>query len=137
MGFFGKLLGTDKAIDRVGSIAEKTITGIGSWIDKRKFTDQERAEYSVKGLDMYIRINETLATENTIRSITRRYLALAIIGVFLMIIIFSIAIFRFDPEWSAFSLSTVKDTQLGLLVAGVGFIYFGSYAWSYLKKKDK
>lgn len=136
MGIIGRLLGTDKAIDRAGSILEKTITGVGSYIDKRSFTDQEKAEYTMKGLDMYIKVNEVLASENTVRSITRRALAIMIISVFLVLILFSVGMYRFDAEWSKFAFKVATDTHLGYLVMGVGFIYFG-LALSYFGKKKK
>ena len=136
MGFIGKLFGTDKAVDRAGSIIEKTITGVGNFIDKRSFTEQERAEFSMKGIEMFLRVNEILAGENTIRSVTRRYLAIMIITVFLVLILFAVAMYRFDPGWSKFALEVAKDTQLGYLVLGVGFIYFG-LAMNYFKKQKQ
>ena len=44
MGWFGRLVGTDKAIDNLLDKNEGLLVRAGGWVDGLKHTDQEKAE---------------------------------------------------------------------------------------------
>lgn len=44
MGWFGRLVGTDKAIDNLLDKNEGLLVRAGGWVDGLKYTDQEKAE---------------------------------------------------------------------------------------------
>lgn len=71
----GWLFGGDKTAEKTLDIASKTLSGIGGWIDGKDFTPQEKAEQWAKAVDAHLELVKTTQTENSIRSVTRRYLA--------------------------------------------------------------
>ena len=125
MGFLSFLKHGGKAAENVTEIGKTMIKGVGTWIDERKFTAEEAVKAGQKALETWVDIQKVLASENTVRSITRRYLAWGIIGVFLFLVLLAVAMFKIDKEFAGFILIIIKDTPLGYLVGGVGLIYFG------------
>jgi hypothetical protein len=121
MGFLGLFGKPDKALD----IAEKATSGIAAGIDKMFFTNEEKAEAAQKVMDTHLKMIEATASENTVRSKTRRYLALMIIGTFLYLLVFGAMIFRFDPGWAKHSLGCAKS--LSPMAFAIGVFYFGYY----------
>ena len=75
-GIFGGSSSAEKSLD----IAGKAISGIGGWIDGKDFTEQEKAEMWSKAVDAHLRLIEATGNENSVRSVTRRWLAWGITG---------------------------------------------------------
>jgi len=122
MGFFSFLTSSSKALD----IADKLVDGTVSGIDKLFFTDEEKAEMSQKGLELWIEIQKVTANESSIRSITRRILAIFIVGDFLLLLTASAAIYKFDPSWAQQIYNCAN--ALTTLVLTIAAFYFGYYA---------
>ena len=132
MGWWSVLFGTPKVVD---TIADTVKSGVGM-LDNAFYTDQEKASNALKFSDAWLNIQIATANENSIRSISRRLLAWAIMFVFLLLIISAGAIWKIDPEYSNFILKLISDTELGWLTIGVGAFYFGGYSLgTYLGKK--
>lgn len=66
--------GSDSASEGV-KFAQSAAKGIGSFIDEQKFTGQEKAEMNLETGKMMIGLIQSTQNENSVRSITRRYLA--------------------------------------------------------------
>lgn len=133
MGLFSFLKSSDKAVD----IADKVVDGAVKGIDALFFTAEEKSAASLKAIEFWIEAQRVTLSENSIRSITRRYLAWMIISVFLLLGVFAVAIYRFDPEWSAYALGVMK--QLGFMAGAVTVFYFGYYGFKQIvgeKKKN-
>lgn len=141
MGFFSFITGA-KALDTTTRIAEKTTDGIISGLDKIFYTKEEQAETLTKRLEIadkiantHIKLMEVTASETTVRSITRR-----IVAIFVMVMTFvcmvSIAlIWKLDQEWALFMVELVEYFQIGIAFISVVFFFFGSYIASKFSKK--
>lgn len=128
---FSALSKAVKAID----VADKFVDGAMSGIDKLFYTDEEKADSRKEAAKMYLAHQKLILGENTARSITRRYLAVMIIGVFLSGLIFAVGIWKYSQEWAKFTLEVT-----GNLATGFGMIlvcYFGYYAAGNLMDKRK
>lgn len=75
MSFLSFLFGGSKAADKTLDIADKTLSGVGGFIDGLSYTDQEKAVHIGKAVDAHLELIKATATENSTRSITRRCLA--------------------------------------------------------------
>lgn len=117
------ILGTpnDKSIDLVGD----TVRGVGTWIDERKFTDEEKAKVNMELAIKYASFVDTTMQENTQRSKTRRSLALWIIRLEAFFLIMSAALFNFNQPWSEYWYKIAVDSPWGILTLGVGAFFFG------------
>lgn len=131
MSILSKFFGTPKLVD---TAADAVKTGVGM-LDNAFYTDQEKAADAHKMVETWIKIQETTASENSIRSITRRVLAWIIMGAFISLVIFACGAWKIDPAWADYIKQMLVDTSLGYLALIVGFFYFGSYAvGQYVKK---
>ncbi len=128
------ILNLFKSATTISSIAEKTTDGIISSLDKLVFTDEEKSDVSMQTVKLYLKFNELTANENTVRSITRRILAVSIMGAYLFLIILSGIIFKIDPDWSTRLFGCAKE--LSSLTIAIGILYFGPYQLSKLFNKE-
>jgi len=134
MGWLSVLFGTPKV---VGAVADTVKAGVGM-LDNAFYTDQEKASNAIKFSDAWLQIQIATANENSIRSISRRLLAWAIMFVFLLLILAAAVLWGFDPKYSEFILKLISDTELGWLTVGVGIFYFGTFGvGTYLRKKKE
>ena len=141
MGFFDIFTTSKAAVDTAKNIVDGTISGI----DKLFYTDEEKADNLAerialhqKGFALWLEAQKALIGESSLRSITRRVLAVMIIGVFLLLLVGAAGVYLVNPEWSAFILTCAR--ALNTLVVAVGVFYFGYYAVSgvvdHIKKKE-
>lgn len=120
MSFISKIFtgGVDvnKAVDIVASAGDKLV-----------FTQEERAETNMKATEGLSNFIIATADENTSRSITRRYIAILIITVYLFIslVIIGIACFNYELAEKLVEL-TVKLSLGTAFITVIGF-FFGSY----------
>ena len=125
MGFFTTLFSTQKVIDAIPETAGKVVDGVISGVDKLFFTDEEKTEASQKAMDSIYSFIKTTMDESSIRSITRRVLAVMIVAAFLFLLIFGALVYFFDSAWAAHALSCAS--ALSNLVLAVSVFYFGPY----------
>ena len=119
-GIFGA---GDKGSDNVMKVA----SGIGGWIDGQQFTEQEKAEFNAKAIDVYADYIASTASENTERSITRRVIAIWIIRTEVFLLVASIILFKIDPAWSEYIYKVATTDPMNFLVLGVGAFFFGAH----------
>jgi len=124
MGILSSIFGTPKVID---TVAETVKSGVGM-LDNAFYTEQEKAANNAKMMDLWLEIQKTTASENSIRSITRRYLAWVVMGTYVLIVLMACIVWKSDPAWAEYILSLLTKTNLSYLALIVGFFYFGSYA---------
>lgn len=125
MGFFKALFGSQETTQRAVALVDDSVRGIGKWIDEQKFTEQEKAEQYLKATESYIEMLKVVQQESTVRSFTRRVLAWAIMGTFLLLNITAAALYRIDVEYAKFIFDLATKTLLGELTIGVAVFYFG------------
>ncbi len=113
-----------------GGLGRKNVTtlvdGAVNGVDKLFFTKQEKADYLEKVAENQLEFLKTTINESSARSLTRRYIAMMIVGIFLLLLLFGAVAFAFDQTWADYILNEAKSLSgLALMVAG---FYFGSYA---------
>lgn len=116
LGFFG---GGGKA-------AETILDGAVNGIDKLLFTEEEKAEFRGKLADAWIKLQETLGEETSVRGVTRRIIAVGFAGFYLFMSTMAIAFWPFYREYSNFIWDVTNGTHGYITLAIVAF-YFGPY----------
>lgn len=129
-GFVKKIFSAPKVIDKSLDIIDKGVDGIG----KLFFTEQEKAELSQKTYETWLEVQRVTANESSIRSITRRVLAISIIGTFLLFLIMAAFAYPFMQSWSAYLLRLAQ--ALDQLVLAVAVFYFGVHILRSFKQKQ-
>jgi len=138
MGLLSLFKSSDKVADMGKTIVEGTVAGI----DKIFYTEEEKAENKMKitelkqkGYELWLKLQETIANENTARSITRRILAVMFCGSYLLLLLASATLFPWFAEWAGQLFEYAK--VLTNPVLAVIIFYFGPYAvGKYLSKKE-
>ncbi|MHA1447878.1 MAG: hypothetical protein ACTSP4_00460 [Candidatus Hodarchaeales archaeon] len=124
MSWFGKLLGTDKALD----IASKVTTGIINGIDKSCYTEHEKATDTKKVL-------LALQDQFTPRSISRRLLAFFFCISYCCSFIVALVFACLDRTVVVNNIiNLVNAFELGWIVITIVIFYFGNYIVDKLKK---
>jgi len=114
--------------------ASKVLDGAIKGVDALIYTEEEKAVARQKLSDQWIELQKTMGEETTVRSVTRRVLAILIIVPFIMLTLAAAIAFPFNLEYSKFLLELAQG-QFGVLALGVSGFYFGPYMLSYLQKK--
>lgn len=131
MGWFSKLIGMNKGLD----VLDNNLGRVSTAIDKFTFTDQEKSEATMTGLKLQLEFIKTQQSENSIRSVTRRALAVMLFITYLGLIICAVIAWPRSKEYADFIFSVVaKLSSLVLMVFG---FYFGYYALSNIIGKAK
>jgi hypothetical protein len=133
MGWIGRVLGTDKGIEKSVEIAGNITRGVISGIDAAFYTDEEK----VKDIRQTV---QGLQDQYGPRSISRRGLAFGIFGVFLMFALSGLAFI-----WISLWLDTSKQIQMlidfaaafyiGSLTLTAFIFFFGYYGLGHIGKK--
>ncbi len=106
--------------------AEQVLGGAMKGIDAIVYTDEEKAAAKQKLLDNWLELQKALGEETTVRSVTRRILAVLIVVPFVMLILAAAVVYKFDMEYAKFLLA-LAESQFGWLVLGIAAFYFGPY----------
>jgi hypothetical protein len=138
MGWFS-ILKTDpnKAMD----LADKTLGYVASGLDKLHFSAQEKSVAALKGWDNFLTFIKSQQDENSIRSRTRRVIAIMVIGHFLFFL--DLAVFSYwwvgggDAGIKAGKYFIELAAKLGTLTLAISVFYFGYYAVSNVVGKMK
>ena len=120
MSFISKIFTGGVDINKALDIVSK-----GS--DKLVFTQEERADLNketTEGLSQFIK---DTASENTARSITRRYVAILVIVVYLLISLVIIGIGVFNTEIALELVKLTNELDLGTAFIAVISFFFSSY----------
>lgn len=132
MGIVDLLLGTPKIVET----AAEAVKGGISMLDNAFYTDQEKADNANKAYDVWLKLQMILANDNSIASVTRRFIALFLIGAFTFLIVFAALIYKFDKDWAIFILKVIIDGYLGYLVLAVVGTMFSFYGLGKYVSKD-
>ena len=122
MGLLSWLKTSDKVVDTAADLAIKGANGI----DALFFTAEEKSVASLKMVELWIETQRVIRDENTARSITRRILAVIIMGFVVLLGLASAVLYNFNIEWATWCLSIIKEYSF--LVGAVSVFYFGYYA---------
>lgn len=108
--------------EAAGKVLDAGIKGLDALV----FTDEERAELNRKLGAQWLELQKVLGEETTVRSVTRRMLALLVVCPFVALVLGCAAAYPFDKEYAKFLLE-LAQSQFGWLVMGVAAFYFGPH----------
>lgn len=120
--FLKGLFGSSKNTD---TIVETAAKGIYNGLDALVFTEEEKAQYRQQQAETVLEFAKIAYDQNSIRSITRRWLAFMVTAPPTLAAIIGILVYPWYPEYSQFLFSFVGAN--GLLVGGVLAFYFGPH----------
>jgi hypothetical protein len=115
------LFGASNAADK---ILDAGINGI----DKLVYTEEEKAEARKELLAHWIKLQETLGEETTVRGVTRRILAVSFCSVYILLTLVAAAVWPFVENYANF-LWEIANGQYGWIVMTVVVFYFGPYVF--------
>ena len=113
---FSKPIETDKVIDFA--------TGA---LDRINFTNQERAEHNIKMADAVASFVKDSLSESTDRSVTRRYLAVIIVTMYLVLVLGVIALAFFDATRAKMVMDIMSGFRLTTAFIMILAFFFGGY----------
>lgn len=113
--------------DKNAELVRDTVRGVGTWIDERDFTEEEKSKANLELAVKYAQYADQTMQENTERSKTRRSLALFVIRVEAFLLAMSAIVYRVDPGWSEYLYKIAVESPWGLLTLGVGAFFFGTH----------
>ena len=105
----------------------KVVEDVSSGIDKLAFTKEEKAEFNLTVANKLAGFVENTLSENTIRSKTRRHVALLVTYTFLILVLAAIVLHFINPEDSKFIADLVKDSPVSTAFVMVLAFFFGGY----------
>jgi len=120
----GALFGGPKAAQDTVAFVADAAKGVGTWIDERNFTEEEKSKADQKNLETVLRGIELTRDENSARSVTRRYLAWSIMGIYLLSFLLTISVGYFVQAYGKFILEVIQVYGLDKLAWAVGSFYF-------------
>ena len=130
MGILSTIFGTPTA---VSTIADTVKSGVGM-LDNAFFTEQERSAMALESGKLWLEIQKTTASENSIRSITRRIIAVSIVGTYLLSFFAVIGLALYKQELADIVMKYVSQFELAYLTMGVCSFYFVFYGIKGIKK---
>lgn len=116
---------TGKHAEKSLDIVESGVEGIKSGLDKMFYTDEEKADASRRITELHLKFIELSASENTVRSITRRYLAIMIMGIYLSLEVGSVIAYPFNMRFAQYIQTVGED--ISPLALSVAIFFFGYY----------
>ena len=113
---FSKPIDSDRVIDFA--------TGA---MDKLNFTNQERAEHNFKLAEAVSKFATETLSESTDRSVTRRYLAIVIVTIYLVILIGTIVLAFIDVNAAKIVQNIMGDYYMTTAFIMILAFFFGGY----------
>ena len=114
-----------KVVETIDKVADKGM----SMLDNAFFTDQEKSDSAAKLYIGWLDMTKNLVNDTGISSMTRRILAVMFSFVFILLVVFSIGIYWYDPEWSAYVIKMIEDSNYGWIMLAIVSFHFGFYGW--------
>ena len=106
--------------------AEKILDGTIKGLDALVLTNEEKEQYAQKAAEAWLDAQKVLHDESSIRSVTRRLIALLVMVPYIGLVLACAVALPFNPEYSKFYLA-LADGKFGLLALAVVTFYFGPY----------
>jgi len=136
MGWLSELFSSDKTVRKAVNLVDDSVRGVGNWIDELSFTEQEKAQANQKLLDFRLKVLDKTADESSVRSISRRILAWAIVGVFLTLIMLSAIGTILGLSWAKGVFMIAKSIYEAFL-AVISFYFVSHIGNSWIEKSKK
>jgi len=132
MSWLSWITKTPKLIDTAATVVERGVAGI----DALFFTQEEKAQMSHKTFELWLEVQRVIKDESSVRSVTRRVLAVMCMAVYLGLIVAACVVAFWEPTYANFVFTVAKE--LTFMITGIAFFYFGTYGvGNYLMNKEK
>ena len=116
-----------------GAQVEKITDAVINTGDALFYTDEEKSATAEKQRELYFKFLELARDENSIKSITRRILAFAVIGQWLLMLNVCVGLYLFGKiEAAGFVFDMIKD--IFWFVFAIGSFYFGAGILNKIKR---
>ena len=116
-----------------GAQVEKITDAVINTGDALFYTDEEKSATAEKQRELYFKFLELARDENSIKSITRRILAFAVIGQWLLMLNVCVGLYLFGKiEAAGFVFDMIKD--IFWFVFAIGSFYFGAGVLNKIKR---
>ncbi len=124
MSFFGKLLGSDKALD----IVDKGLSGGVKLLDSAFYTEQEKAEHTQAMTKTWIELQTLIGKESSPTSISRRIIAWSVIGTSITTFGCGVVLIGFD-DWDKLQrlIDWTQAMKMDWAFVAVICFYFGAH----------
>lgn len=130
-----------KPVDDILDKDSGLLVRAGGWINDLSYTDAEQAgdakdlikhatEARKQLIDTVVEHAKNTASENTQRSLTRRYASLAIIRVEMFLVLAAVTVWPWDKEYAAFIWAIAGSLLMFGAFSAVIVFFFGSYGIS-------
>ncbi len=106
--------------------AEKVLDASIRGVDALVYTDEEKAVAKQKVLESWLKLQETMGEETTVRAVTRRILAVMIMSPFVGMAVGAAVAYKFDKDYANF-LYDMAEGSFGTMAIMVAVFYFGPY----------
>lgn len=124
MGWFTNIFGST---EKAAALVDKAADGIYNGVDKMFYTEEEKADAQRQGWAMYLDfIRIAYLDQNSIRSVTRRWIATAIVATTLLSFLITLGFAIVGKTTVVDSiLTTVNAFYIGWAFVAVIVFYFG------------
>ena len=144
-GWVARLFASTKSVEDITGTGKMIAEGLAQGADYLRFSEQERADYNLKGANVMLAFWDKVREENSLQSQARRELALLTLKSFFAMLFLAIlcrVISTFLAPFmdvSKFIIEIALSGIVGGLVISIGAIYFGPHQLSKIvdfRKKD-
>lgn len=120
------LFGGSTSASKSNSFVQESIKAVGTYIDEKNLTEEERVKYHLQAGTTHLELIKATANENSVRSITRRYLAWSIVGVALINAQIAIILAWFGKDELVDKMLEIAEAYyIGWAFGAVVVFYFG------------
>ncbi len=125
MGWLSAITGLFGSSDSAGRAMETAATGIVNGFDKMFHTDEEKADNDIAKKELFVKFAEIAYDQNSVRAVTRRWLAFLVVGPTILCFILSMIMYSISTDASLhyFEMFKVMIPWAG----GVLIFYFGPH----------
>lgn len=113
--------------DKVAGAAVDTVGDIRSALDVLILTEEEKIQYSQKGMDQFLAFQKLNAEQNSLRSKARRDIANLIVQAQALQLVFIGVAWKIDKDWAEFMLNLNTALKFGTAFCAIIIFYFGYY----------
>jgi hypothetical protein len=117
-----------KTVDDVFDKDNGLLTQVGGWIERGKFTEQERETLNASQMDAVRQFVVDTLSESTDRSQARRSIAVFFIKFYSLMLFMCGMTYPISKGWSSVWFNMATSASVGGLVISITVFFFGSHA---------
>lgn len=106
--------------------AEKVLNAGIRGLDALVFTEEEKSKVNERLSEHWLEVQKVMLNETSIQAVTRRVLAVLVVGSFVLLVLGAAIAYPFAKEYAQFLLE-LAESQFGWMALGIMTFYFGPY----------